>query len=323
MPDIYTHIINGTESLKKISKEERCTILGNRKLYNLGCMGPDIFLYYSYLPCTKIKQVTALGKAMHNVHCGEFLAEAFRFISMTNTNKDIIDERSIYFLGYLCHYALDRTAHPFVFSRSGRYDKLDRETLKFRFSHKITELAIDFNIARLYGGQDIDKLKVYSLIDVGNSIPESVEKVYFHVLNRFFSENIKELSSNFINRSYLSYRRAWKVFYDPHKIKRNLLKPIGLDFLFHPIDPYKRDYMNEKGERWPDPCTGVTEKRNFIQIFDDSLKLSHELLDAGIGYLKGNISFDYLKKKIGNFSYLTNKDVTYETMSMAYFKPIF
>lgn len=323
MPDIYTHIINGMESLKRIGKEERSIILKHQTLFNLGCMGPDIFLYYSCLPWFKIKSVTKLGRRMHSEHCGELLAEAFRFIRQVKTANDKIDERAIYFLGYLCHYTLDRTAHPFVFSRSGRYDKLNKETSRYMTSHKITELAIDFHIAKLFDKEDIDKLKLYSLIDIGNSLPESIENVYIHVLSKFFSDNIKALGSKFINQSYLSFRKAWKLFYDPYQIKRYLLKPLGLDFLFHPINPYMRDYMNEKGEVWPNPCTGKPDKRNFIQIFDDSLKLAQELLNTGIGYLKGDVSFEYLKQKIGNFSYLTNTDITYETIPMTHFKPIF
>jgi hypothetical protein len=154
-------------------------------------------------------------------------------------------------------------------------------------------------------------------------MPYSIQNVYSHVLNKFFGCDTNKYGSKFINRSYLSFKGAWKLFYDPHNIKKYIFKALGLDFLFHPMNPYLRDYLNEGGEEWPNPCTGKPDNRSFHQVFDDSVKLAAELLNTCVGYLKDEVSYECMAEKIGNFSFLTNTDISETVQQMMYFKPIF
>jgi hypothetical protein len=81
--------------------------------------------------------------------------------------------------------------------------------------------------------------------------------------------------------------------------------------------------MNEKRKEWPDPCTGHKSSKSFIELFDDSLKLSTELINASLDYLKGNLDFEQIRNIIGNFSFITNTDVTSGVETMKYFNYLF
>lgn len=322
MPDIYTHIINGTESIKGIRNDVRDIIQNSLNLFYLGCMGPDIFLYHTLSPLRKSKLVISLGGKIHREHCGEFIAEALKYSKQTRFSSKI-DESSIYFLGYLCHYSTDRAAHPYILCRSGKYEKHNAETRKYRTSHKVMELSIDCHMAELFSDSEIWKIRMCNYIDVGHCIPPPVQNVYHHVFGIFFGEQTQRLDNDFIDQSYRCFRKAWNFFYDPFHIKKSMLRILGLDFLLYPKNPYIRDYMNEKGEEWADPCSNKPDCRTFIEIFNDSVNLSVRLLNTAIGYLYDEISFEEMKRMIGNFSYLTNTDVTAGTSEIKHFRPIF
>jgi hypothetical protein len=113
MPDIYTHIVNGMESIKYLDNDRLKAVLSYEKSFYLGCMGPDIFLYYYKSPLTKGRNVVDLGGSIHRQHCGKFILESLRYIKDAESKGMDMSQGRAYFLGYLCHYSLDRTARSF------------------------------------------------------------------------------------------------------------------------------------------------------------------------------------------------------------------
>ena len=317
MPDFYTHILNGMESLKKISDPERDMIKSMENIFYLGCMGPDIFFYHNITS----KSVIKLGSKMHREHCGDVIACGLKGVKEENDFH--MDERMAYLLGYICHYATDSVAHPFIYSRAGMYKKHQKETFKFITSHKEMELAIDCHMAKYLYNQDINEIKMYEFINVGERIPETIEKGYIAVLKNFFGDIISNLGHEFVNESYVYIKKAWEFFYDPYLKKRRFLKPTGLSTLFYPINPYDKDYMNDSKDNWPDPITNDISNKTFYDIFEDSVELASDLVNTSIRYLKGNISFESMRSKIGNLSFLTGLDDSFDTKQMQYFRPIF
>lgn len=323
MPDIYTHILNGRESLMRIERYQRDTILNSERLFYLGCMGPDIFFYHFVSPWSASRYVIDLGSMMHRQHCGELISEGFKLIKENAGKHAFPDERTVYLLGFLCHYCTDRIAHPFIFSRSGKYDKDKPETSKYKTSHKVMELAIDSHMARLMDDNDINKLKMNTFIDIGKSIPEPIEDLFQYLINTFFGEHASKLKHRYINESYRCFKAAWRAFYDPYYIKRHILGIVGLDIVLYPVDSNKRDYMNEKMLEWADPCSREVYNKSFIEVFSESVKLSSKLIKSAFDFLEDRITFKDLENSIGNFSYLTNTDVSSKLQEMKYFSPIF
>lgn len=311
MPDIYTHILNGRECLKRLGCTQKAAITRSLNLFYLGCMGPDIFLYHNFYPWMRDRSVNELGGKMHEQHCGELIVTALKHISDNVKDNILMDSRVIYFLGYICHYAADRLAHPYIISRSGFYDKTRPETHRYRNAHKIMELAIDYHMARKLDNQDVNKIRMNSFIDVGDEIPGNIEELYNYVFTVYFKGYVDKLSRDFINQSYLYIKKAWSIFYDPTCLKRYMLKLIKCDQYFYPLNPYKRDYMNEAETQWPYPWNcSMTSKKTFYQIFDESVDLSVYLTNAAIDYLSGKITYSKLNDNMGNYSFTTNMDAS-------------
>ena len=111
MPAIITHHIFGEDVLRTLpagmveGEEEVLAFL-------LGNQGPDpLFARFSTVPSVAVR-CRRLGHAMHN---GRVVEAAFAMRDGVS-HLPVADERvgRAFALGALGHYALDRTAHPFV-----------------------------------------------------------------------------------------------------------------------------------------------------------------------------------------------------------------
>lgn len=75
MPNIWMHIEYGRQLAGEFSN--RLPFLQQleqqKPLYHLGCQGPDILLYHSFLPWSKDAGALHLGDLMHRAAAGLYL----------------------------------------------------------------------------------------------------------------------------------------------------------------------------------------------------------------------------------------------------------
>ena len=95
----------------------------HRELYDIGLHGPDVLFYYH---AEKSTPVAALGNAMHDEPGRTFFDRARRVV-----HEEADREAALaYALGFVCHFALDSTCHPFVeqFTRESGVTHCEIET---------------------------------------------------------------------------------------------------------------------------------------------------------------------------------------------------
>ena len=114
MPAIITHHIFGEDVLRTLPAG---MVKGEEEVlaFLLGNQGPDpLFARFSTAPSVAVR-CRRLGHAMHN---GRVVEAAFAMRDGVS-HLPVADERvgRAFALGALGHYALDRTAHPFVFAQ--------------------------------------------------------------------------------------------------------------------------------------------------------------------------------------------------------------
>lgn len=114
MPAFYAHYRFGGDVLRAAAPEIRTLREKHRALFDIGLHGPDIFFFYRpVLP----NSVTRLGYTCHGRTCREFLARARKVVkSAENKGASLA-----YFYGFLCHFALDSTCHPYVAEAMDKY----------------------------------------------------------------------------------------------------------------------------------------------------------------------------------------------------------
>ena len=107
MPSTYAHRRFGTNVLEHLPDELRAQLEQNRELYDIGLHGPDLLFYYH---AAKSNPVGALGNAMHEEPGRVFFDRARRVVHCEADR----DAALAYALGFVCHFALDSTCHPYV-----------------------------------------------------------------------------------------------------------------------------------------------------------------------------------------------------------------
>ena len=123
MPDMTVHNAMGDRVLAKLPEEISARICSDE--FHVGVLGPDPFFFYRFFALPFTNGVDLRGKTMHHKKCGAFLMTFARMIQdeQVQTNHSIMTELAAtakddkafsYFCGFLCHYALDSTAHPYI-----------------------------------------------------------------------------------------------------------------------------------------------------------------------------------------------------------------
>lgn len=109
MPTTYAHYRFGTEVYKSLPRSLRESIRPYLGLYCIGLHGPDVLFYYKAM---KKNSVSETGFAMHARPGFEFFERA-EDILRAIPSVDIAPSMA-YLYGFLCHFALDSTCHPYV-----------------------------------------------------------------------------------------------------------------------------------------------------------------------------------------------------------------
>ena len=123
MPSTYAHRRFGANVLDHLPAPLREKLEAHRELYDIGLHGPDLLFYYH---AEKSTPVAALGNAMHDEQGRMFFDRARRVV-----HEEADREAALaYALGFVCHFALDSTCHPFVeqFTRESGVTHCEIET---------------------------------------------------------------------------------------------------------------------------------------------------------------------------------------------------
>ena len=110
MPSTFTHYRFAQEVLKTLPNSAADIINAAPELYYTGAHGPDILFYYKGL---KRNPVNTQGLDMHN-----FPAEPFFLSAKKTISESWRPEAALaYILGFITHFALDSSCHPYVYGR--------------------------------------------------------------------------------------------------------------------------------------------------------------------------------------------------------------
>lgn len=107
MPSTYAHYRLGKEVVQRLDPDLRAIAEGHRELYDIGLHGPDILFYYDALHRNPVSKV---GFSMHDFPGRDFFGPARDALSGTEDR----DAGEAYLMGFVCHFALDSTCHPYI-----------------------------------------------------------------------------------------------------------------------------------------------------------------------------------------------------------------
>ena len=155
MPGFATHYLFGVST---IQKQKQTPLFAHIKhhptVYGLGLQGPDVFFYY--VP-DFLRPMNNPGAAAHRERTGHFLHYLLESRKLFTKPSDL-EIATVYIQGFLGHYTLDTTCHPYIYGRThyspedgsyyGRHVYLETDIDAFLLAQYKKMLPSDFYQAR-------------------------------------------------------------------------------------------------------------------------------------------------------------------------------
>lgn len=131
MPTTYTHDFFGKLVYQKLPNEIQEIVRRHKMAYVIGQHGPDLLFYYKPFQVNEINQT---GHRMHDEIAAGFFKKCKEQYAIA---KD--ETLLVYILGFICHYMLDSTCHPYIseyMARTGAgHDEIESELDRALMEH--------------------------------------------------------------------------------------------------------------------------------------------------------------------------------------------
>lgn len=276
MPAIIAHDFFGRDVYDRLyqfiggSKDEADAFL-------LGNQGPDPLFYSVVAP--RLLPYRKLGHIMHTEKPSELLT-AFR------EGVDLLPEEQravgrAYVLGFLCHYALDSTAHPFIFAQEHALCDAGVPGLSRDDGsevHAVIESELDELVLTTKTGEDITTFNPSTrILRASNLVMATVSKLYSYVALSVYGINIP---ADMFSASLRSFRTVQRAFYSPSGAKRALvgrLEEVLRPYSFfaamshRPKKVLTSQFDNHEHATWTNPFTGERSDAGFWNLYERAL----------------------------------------------------
>lgn len=290
--------------IKKVLSPSRLRMFGQ---------STDSFIFYHLFSPKKGKKLRQFQYEFHTTKSREFFITLISYMKEKHLEKDI--DTCSFLCGFICHYVLDSIVHPYVFYKTGNFNKKDPATYKYNNLHLYMETYLDN----------------YLIYDREKRNPYSFPVSQFCFDMQPFSMGLKKairytfLQTYQISDMDIKYWQSLKdmkfslrVFrQDCYGIKRCIYQLVDKItpkscFLFGPVSyhcPMKNHYsfLNFKHHLWRNPTTySITSRESFYDLYAKSLKIARKMIEDVFSYFEGNKIL--LEKIFTNLSYITGLD---------------
>ncbi len=299
MPAAMTHYIHAQKVMKELDARGIDT---DAKMVLWGAQGPDIMYFHRAMPYQLGKSLRRVGSFLHKSGPERFfriMAELCR-----NAYSDVLS----YAYGFLCHYSLDRTAHPYVYAMQEAY--AEREGVKY--NHSYIHNAIEHNIDVIILKKEKSLRPAEVNIDDMLSPDESVIKRQSELLSAVLAETMQDqkVTAKKIGQAFSDMRRNTLMMIDRGAKKKIVLRlekilhtgPALSSLIEGEESDGMMDYMNLERNDWRNPFDkdSKASSETFYEVLDravcDTVKLILGFIkyrDGGFdGSITGNVTFN-------------------------------
>ncbi|AIQ48084.1 hypothetical protein R70723_20870 [Paenibacillus sp. FSL R7-0273] len=319
MPNIWMHLEYGQQLAGELQGEFACLadVKTRPELYQLGCQGPDILLYHSFLPWQKEARALRLGDDMHTESCGPVLTEFWeRTLALPDGERL---EAQQYFLGFITHHLLDRNLHPYINWKAGYQHR----------NHQRFEIVLDTLFMKSLKQINTWQHAAWKQINVGSHLPFTVHSILHETASRWYPETGR-LPAEIWDEAYLDMLLAHKLLFDPKGWKKSLLRGKALRLFSQPLSPAEEqlDYLNEKHGEWRHSALySEVRTKSVWDLWEQALAEGRTVLRALAAWLNSTSpaeaarALEHFRLVLGDRSYDTGKDCSSRLKNL-YAEPI-
>lgn len=307
MPSTVTHAFFSKDVLEILPENiseymdlDKCKMFGQ---------SVDSLYFYNLFSIFSGKKIRGFNKFFHYNKSQEFFLNLLKYMK-DNEIRDI--DTCSFLFGFICHYALDSTLHPYIVYKTGIFNKRNPNTYKYNNVHTFMETFIDNDMIRRRMKTNPYKFDItgfcFDIEPFSNELNRTIDNTFyttFHLKNmsKIYYKSLKQMKYS-INL----FRE------DPYGIKKFIYKLVDTftsrrTFRFEAISYYyplddRHNFLNVDHTLWRNPCSyNVTSTESFVDLYLKAIKLAKVIVCASFDYLNGK-DID-LEKIFDNSSYVT------------------
>ncbi len=293
MPDVAVHAAFGREVREALGEETGRRI---REIpYTFALFGPDVwFLYEPW------KRREGRGRRMHTTRTGDFLMALARRAKVSAAPEDLFS----YLAGFLCHYALDTEAHPYIIHMTEEKYHFPRCHMSFEHTLDLREMER----AGVWGEKHPVTDHYFAKLQLPESIREDLDAVFLEV---YGWENCWRA----LNRACPRYRLCYRVLENPRgafsRLARRTKHPLLKSLSYSESHFNEEDVENRRREEWTHSHEpGIRSRDGFDEMRERAKQNALDLIESACRYVfTGEIGEEELARRIGNRSYLSGLPV--------------
>ena len=322
MPGLLTHYICGQSVMQALPPDIAAAIEKYRRLYNIGCQGPDIFFYY--MPRLLRRGLRGIGTKMHKENVGDFLrAMAEGILTLDGEERDAA---LAYFCGYITHYCLDCAAHPYVYYKTGFLREGEwANKFKFLSYHMRFETAIDVLLLNMVAGKKPREEVLWRLIAVDKKEARRVADFVSGCIGTAYGINIfgKNVLGAMTHMAFLT-----RVFQSKRGVRKKVLavgehvflRTSMASDLIHMQDVSDGiDYLNESKAAWQDPWDDGEERmESFAELVKTAEAEAVGLVTLLWQCLDGQADLEDFLAKAGDRSFKSGRPIDEQVVFSVY-----
>ena len=320
MPSLVTHELCASDALKQCPDGlVKRAILNYPEAYAIGSSGPDLFFFYRVIPFLKQtghQQMYQFAEFLHNHHVNDVFAQVLH-----SCQEQKNEERISYLAGWLCHYALDRVAHPYIMYRTGFGTEQDSN------DHRRMEAMIDSLLIKKRFQRGLRDKKPYMIISQTKTLAASIHALYQPIAQQFCQ---LDLTEPMVQQALADMRLLYRILYDPSGWKFAVLKRMErapyaftgsiIKQRFTDQDE-EADVLNLKKRAWKHPCDEtIVSTETFFALYDQGMHSAVWFLTQFSRYLEGADILQTILNEIDDRAYDSGMK---NTMPLKYYDLIY
>ena len=308
MPSFSTHYIFARSVEDRVRDKDSSLSLSKSAFYH-GTQGPDfLFTHRVWRLAWGGKTLKDLGSELHHCNPSKMFALMKEYLENEPCDRDIVKS---YIYGFLCHYALDRNAHPLIYAVQEELTKA--HGLENHLSLTVHN-QIEYNIdtMMLKGELGYSNGLVFNNAATLDNNPYLIDEMAGLIAYVVQKMDLGDATKEDIATAYNDMIFSMKMLHDPTGIKRKILGilqtpikkkigPLFVGMVRQKNCDNKWDYMNITHKEWAMPYDKRRKStESFMDLYHKAQLDALELIDAfnsddaqkAIEELTGNMSFD-------------------------------
>ncbi len=271
MPACITHHLFAHNVLQDLSEKSDMDL----PAYYWGAQGPDFLFCHRYFPWMKGRSLKAYGNDLHSAAKPSATLNAMRSFLEHHDEKTY---RS-YIYGFICHYALDSTAHPYVNALAEALQK-ERANETVGTMHGEIESALDAIVLRHETGKLPSEVPLGKMFPKSEPVQRRIAKLYREVIFQVFSKDVPEEEllratedAHFVFSCLTDRTGLKKLFFD--KLEAGKAHVVSSHFV--PLTERDDvDYANLQQEEWH--AGEITSQQSFFELMGEAMGLAETLI---------------------------------------------